>query len=407
MNPATRMFVDDETFDEWLPDSVETKMRHVRTPSAWPGNPPVGTPLPLPPGFGDGMDAVTSPSPKPRSRNGASGSSSARKPFKKASTSRKKPLAAKPVHTDYMRQGMHEATIEERREAKVPATATDVYVPDDPSKSQYRFIAFSPQGKPMHPRTNWYALQQNLKKYARNKSMAADIDAFDEKLKAGYETDETLAALWMIRVTGMRNSKNKTLTPKEKRENTQHLKMAKQSPTFDPDNYKPLHYIAYGASNLEARHVTINKDSVRFRFRGKKFVAIDFTVKDPDLVKAMQKWTEGKSGHDQVFPNTNSDQNLEVVKESFGDDAIVHDLRTLKATTMALELIGEYKGVPPDPKAYIKMRKEVATKVSYLLGNNPDEALKSYIDPMVFDSWRKPEWGDIKGDFVLTPPEGT
>lgn len=50
MNPATRMFVDDETFDEWLPDSVETKMRHVRTPSAWPGNPPVGTPLPLPNG---------------------------------------------------------------------------------------------------------------------------------------------------------------------------------------------------------------------------------------------------------------------------------------------------------------------------------------------------------------------
>ena len=39
--------------------SLEFKVRHVRTPSAWPGNPPVGTPLPLPASF-------TSPSaPKP------------------------------------------------------------------------------------------------------------------------------------------------------------------------------------------------------------------------------------------------------------------------------------------------------------------------------------------------------
>lgn len=39
--------------------SLEFKVRHVRDPSAWPGNPPVGTPLPLPASF-------TSPSaPKP------------------------------------------------------------------------------------------------------------------------------------------------------------------------------------------------------------------------------------------------------------------------------------------------------------------------------------------------------
>lgn len=42
--------------------SLEFKVRHVRTPSAWPGNPPIGTPLPLPASF-------TAPSaPKPSSK---------------------------------------------------------------------------------------------------------------------------------------------------------------------------------------------------------------------------------------------------------------------------------------------------------------------------------------------------
>ena len=34
-----------------LHPGLEDKTRHVRTPSAWPGNPPVGTPLPLPASF--------------------------------------------------------------------------------------------------------------------------------------------------------------------------------------------------------------------------------------------------------------------------------------------------------------------------------------------------------------------
>jgi DNA topoisomerase IB len=397
----------------------EDKVRHVRTPSAWPGNPPVGTPLPLPDSFGVDRAISPRPAPKPRiQRSSASGGSSSpttRKPaFKKPTAPAKRPSRTSTdaerehPYTADLAAGYHKATEAERKEAKIPPAYTDVMVPDDPSKSAYRYLAKNPAGKTASPRSRWFEVQNSLKKYARNKKLTAMLPRVDAKMRELSKTDESAAALWMVRLTGMRNSSTqKPLSSRQMRENREHLAQAKKNPKFNPDTYKPKHYISYGASNLEARHVTINKDSVRFRFRGKKYVAIDITVKDPELVELMTQWMEGKSHRDQVFPNTNQAKNVAKLREISGDGEMkVHDLRTLKATSMAMQHIAKVKRPPNSPKEFIQMQKEVGKEVSAILGNQPGEAIRSYIDPMVFDSWRKPEWGKIPGDVLFTDDEG-
>lgn len=65
-----------------------------------------------------------------------------------------------------------------------------------------------------------------------------------------------------------------------------------------------------------------------------------------------------------------------------------------------MQAIKAFNGKKPEAKEFIQWRNEVATKVSKVPGNDRNEAIKSYIDPVIFDQWRNPEWGEIKGDVV-------
>lgn len=72
--------VDDADYDDdnWdVKDAyidIEEKMRRVRTPSAWPGHPPVGTPLPLDGSFRSPRGMTATPKPRTHLRGGGSSS---------------------------------------------------------------------------------------------------------------------------------------------------------------------------------------------------------------------------------------------------------------------------------------------------------------------------------------------
>jgi DNA topoisomerase IB len=369
----------------------EDKMRHVRDPSAWPGNPPVGTPLPLGPEWSNAKPA-RSVAKKPATR----------RPSTRTAAPKKRVAApAKPKRDIY--KDMHPATRKEREMLKVPPAWTDVYVANDLEKAATLAKGRAANGKLQQIQAPWAKVAAANEKYARNKELTKLIEQLDAALKRDSMVDMNAAVVLLARITGMRNgSKDNKLSDKQIAINKEQMRQAIADGTYNKETFKPKEYVAYGATNIEARHVTINKDSVRFQFIGKKRVPIDITFKDPELVKVMAKWKNGKTGRERIFPGTNPNSNVKYIRTALGHDKMkMHDLRTFKAATIALQAIKVFNGKKPEsPKEFIQWRNEVATKVSKVLGNDRNEAIKSYIDPVIFDQWRNPEWGEIKGDVV-------
>jgi DNA topoisomerase IB len=97
-----------------------------------------------------------------------------------------------------------------------------------------------------------------------------------------------------------------------------------------------------------------------------------------------------------VFPGTNERKaNLALKALTGGSDFKVKDLRTYLANRLALETM-EGMGPPATMTEFRRLRKAVAVAVSARLGNTPDMALSSYINPAVFADWES----DLKtGDF--------
>jgi len=145
---------------------------------------------------------------------------------------------------------------------------------------------------------------------------------------------------------------------------------------------------AYGASNLEARHVKVGEDgSVTLDFTGKKGVALNLPVSDPG-VAAMLKERKASAGADgRLFPGVSDKGLLEYSHSLDGGDFKTKDFRTFAGTSHATNTI---KGMtaPTNEKEYKKAVREVANGVSQLLGNTPTVALQSYIDPSVFSEWK-------------------
>ena len=359
--------------------SLEFKVRHVRTPSAWPGNPPVGTPLPLGPEWtNEKPDKPTTSSPK-RTRR------------------------------EKMFDGYHPATDEERAEFKIPPGWTNPHVADDLSTAIDRVKAFDSQGRPQRQQNPWAKVAAANQKYARNKELTKLIPQLDDVLDSEWKTNENAAVLRLIRITGIRNGdKANMLSDEDTAINANQLKQALEDGTYNPETFKPAKYVAYGASNLEARHVTIDEDAgiVHFQFIGKKRVPIELRIRSNELVELMKHWKGDKEGNERIFPTSTPTRNLAFLKKHTGPEYKVHDLRTFKANAVAIQTIAAKDGaLPTDEKEFIAWRNEVGEAVSDVLGNDRKEAIDSYIDPIVFEQWRNPEWGRIKGDVLHEIPE--
>lgn len=134
----------------------------------------------------------------------------------------------------------------------------------------------------------------------------------------------------------------------------------------------------YGASSLEGQHISVEGDTVTFKFLGKKEVPQHHVIKD----KVLASFFENKKDNEKVFNVTvNSIRNA---WKSYGGDK-VHDIRSIVATNTAKKVIDKFDDVnsKKELKALIKKAAEIASKK---LGNNPSEALKTYIDNAIFES---------------------
>jgi phage-related protein (TIGR01555 family) len=153
------------------------------------------------------------------------------------------------------------------------------------------------------------------------------------------------------------------------------------------DNDTKAEKKAFGASNLEGRHVVIHEDgSVNLDFTGKKGVDLNFLVNDADLV-AMLKERKAAQGDGRLFPNATDRSLLAYSKALSNGKFKTKDFRTYKGTATAIDEIKKM----PVPKTMAEFKhavKEVGVRVSKVLGNTPTVALQSYIEPSVFSAWK-------------------
>lgn len=136
---------------------------------------------------------------------------------------------------------------------------------------------------------------------------------------------------------------------------------------------------AFGASTLTGDHVAVDGDTVTFDFSGKKGVRQLHSISDPVIANMVRNAEPGKP----IF-NTRDTKIRDAWKKLGG--VKVHDIRHVVASELAETELK--KRVPPKPDSKKKLAsliKEVGTIVGAKLGNNPSQAIGTYIDPGVWE----------------------
>jgi DNA topoisomerase-1 len=149
---------------------------------------------------------------------------------------------------------------------------------------------------------------------------------------------------------------------------------------------------SHGLTTMENRHVRLEGDAVRFRFRGKSGVRHDVTVHDRRLARVIRacrdipghelfQYLDDGGGH---VPIHSHDVNA-YLREIAGDDFTAKDFRTWEGTmACALELAAARAETKADAKRAVV---EAIARVAARLGNTPSVCRKSYIHPAVIDEF--------------------
>lgn len=252
--------------------------------------------------------------------------------------------------------GFKAATAEDRARLKLPPAWTDVQVNPDP-KGGLQAVGKDRKGR----RVSLYSAEHHAEaarvKFAKLRALHSRMPAIVAQIEQDAEdgNQEAVAAL-LIQRTGLRPGSTKDTGAEEQ---------------------------AYGASTLLDEHVAIDGDSVHLTFTGKKAVAIDLTVEDATLADVLRERLDEDPGGD-LFDT--DDAKLRGYLSGVQEGLRPKDFRTYLATATAYRMAGETPP-PADEKEFNRVRKQLGARVSKLLGNTPEVALASYIDPAVFDPW--------------------
>lgn len=139
---------------------------------------------------------------------------------------------------------------------------------------------------------------------------------------------------------------------------------------------------AYGATTLEGRHVVQTKEGVMLKFTAKKGVNVEIPVTDKKIVADLMKRKKSSGPKNRLY--NVEDNDLRNYSKGLGE-VNPKDFRTVKGTTTAMQAAAKMKPAKTEAE-YKRMVKEIATQVSKVLGNTPAIALKSYINPIVFNA---------------------
>nr|MBS1899488.1 DNA topoisomerase IB [Actinomycetota bacterium] len=152
-----------------------------------------------------------------------------------------------------------------------------------------------------------------------------------------------------------------------------------------------------GLCTLRARHVTVDGETVRLRFRGKSRVAWETELEDPDLAAVLERlrlraprprtrllaWQEDGRWHRVRPADINED-----VRARTGGDFTAKDFRTIHATVIAARSLAR-TGAAQTERARRRAERTAVEETAVALGNTPSVARGSYIDPRLFERYEQ------------------
>lgn len=144
---------------------------------------------------------------------------------------------------------------------------------------------------------------------------------------------------------------------------------------------------AYGLTTLEGRHVSVQGEKVILDFIAKEGIPAHYEIEDSVLARWLGERKASLSSDDlPIFPDVSASKFNKYLKDiAGGKDYSAKDFRTYHASVMAKEELSKYAGKELTKAEVKQIVKEVSTKVSQFLRNTPAMAIKSYIDPMVWE----------------------
>lgn len=155
---------------------------------------------------------------------------------------------------------------------------------------------------------------------------------------------------------------------------------------------------SFGLTTLRNRHVSFIRDGrAVLNFRGKGGVPHEVHIDDRRVAQIVRHCQEIPGQH--LFQYVSDDgqrcpidsgQVNDYLREAMGDDFTAKDFRTWGATLLAITLFARTP-LPeaPSERALKSEIADVVKQVAAKLRNTPAVCRKSYINPAVFESWRK------------------
>jgi DNA topoisomerase IB len=152
---------------------------------------------------------------------------------------------------------------------------------------------------------------------------------------------------------------------------------------------------AYGLTTFLNGHVKVKGSTVTLDFIAKEGIKAHYEFSDKGAAKFLSERISKTKKGDMLFPDTNANKLNKHITSMAGKKYTAKDFRTYHANRIALAelkpLAGRQFATKKEKQAAVK---EVATKVSTFLRNTPDMAIKSYIEPMMWEhigglTWKK------------------
>lgn len=210
------------------------------------------------------------------------------------------------------------------------------------------------------------AQEGQVEKWKRVKELSKALreGALGEELAREALTDQTAAAVLLMRRTGMRAASSSDRQRGEE--------------------------FAYGATNLLNSHISNGPGgSIVIEYVGKKGQRTRKEIRDPELIAAIKAHWDPNDKRGHLFPDTNSEKTLDYIREETGGDFENHDLRRYMGSLIAATYVKRLRGNKPRTEAEFKaLQKKVAQEVADQLGNTVQQALNYYIDPAVWSAWK-------------------
>jgi DNA topoisomerase-1 len=149
---------------------------------------------------------------------------------------------------------------------------------------------------------------------------------------------------------------------------------------------------SYGLTTLRSRHVDVTGSEIHFRFRGKGGIAHRVVVAEPKLARVVRRLLD-LPGQElfQYADETGALRSIDsadvndYLRAAAGDDFSAKDFRTWYATRAALQ--GLERCAPLTKTQARAEVKRVLCEVAKKLGNTPAICRKSYVHPVVIETF--------------------